>query len=228
MVTGISAERVGLEDLHLDVLPRATQLAFKFFVESDVLRESPWYLAGGTALGLQVGHRRSVDLDFFCPERDFDTTRLSQELGELGDWETILERKGTLYGNLMKTQISFIAYPFFVPSNQKLLCGEVRLLLPEDIAVMKIIALSQRGRKRDFVDVYWYCRNRESLSAILPRVLNQYPGQAHNIPHIFKSLTFFDDAEQDPMPEIFFSADWKTIKKYFQNEVPKLAREILT
>lgn len=228
MVASVSTQRVVLKDLRLDVLPRATQRAFALFVESDILRGSPWYLAGGTALGLQVGHRRSVDLDFFCPERDFDTARLSQDLGELGDWETTLERKGTLYGNLMKTQISFIAYPFFVPAGPKLLCGSVRLLMPEDIAVMKIIALSQRGRKRDFVDVYWYCRNRESLNDIVPRVLKQYPGQTHNMPHILKSLTFFDDAEKDPMPELFFSADWKTVRKYFQEEVPKLAKKILT
>lgn len=216
-----------IEDLHLEVLPKNTRRALEYFVTSPLLRSRPWYLAGGTALGLQVGHRQSVDLDFFSPEPQFDTAEWAKELIAASDWQTTLERKGTLYGQLFHAKVSFIAYPFFVPSKNQLHCGAVRMLIPADIAVMKIIALSQRGRKRDFVDVYWYCRNREPLTQIIPRVLQQYPRQKHNMPHILKSLTYFADAEDDPMPNLLFPADWPEVKQYFQHEVPRLAKQLL-
>ncbi len=215
-----------LRDLHPEILPVATRRALEFFVASSVLHSSPWYLAGGTALGLQVGHRQSVDLDFFSPRRRFNSQQLSQKLEAQGSWRTTLERSGTLYGEILNAKVSFIAYPFFRPARPMLRCGAVSILSLEDIAVMKIIALSQRGRKRDFVDMYWYCLNKEPLSQIVPRVLTQYPGQKHSVPHILKSLTYFADAESDPMPKLFFAADWPTVKAYWQREVPKLAREI--
>lgn len=81
--------------------------------------------------------------------------------------------------------------------------------------------------QRDFFYLYWYCLNREPLFAVIERALAQYPGQKHNVPHILKSLTYFADAEEDPMPQIFFDATWSTVKKYFQKEVPRITREIL-
>lgn len=144
-----------------------------------------------------------------------------------GDWKTTYREQGTLYGTFKKAKMSFIAYPFFRPSTPPQMCGKVHILRPADIAVMKIIAISQRGRRRDFVDLYWYCTNRESLSAVVRRVPHHYPEQQHNITHFLKSLTYFDDAEADPMPTLFFEADWKTIKSYFKHEVPPLAKDIL-
>jgi predicted nucleotidyltransferase component of viral defense system len=73
--------------------------------------------------------------------------------------------------------MSFIVYPFFQPSLARLRCGNIRILLPKDIVAMKIVAISQRGRKRDFVDLYWHCLNRESLGDVVRRALRQYtPG----------------------------------------------------
>lgn len=78
----------------------------------------------------------------------------------------------------------------------------------KDIAVMKIIAISQRGKKRDFFDLYWYIINREPLLAVLQRVKEQYPKTQHNYHHIIKSLTYFEEAQEDPQPQIFFDATW--------------------
>ena len=219
--------KVALEKLHLDLLPRASRKAFLFLIENPLLKDSEWYLAGGTALSLQVGHRQSVDLDFFSTLKSFDVPSFEEKLIETGVWQTTLSREKTLYGKLIKAKASFIAYPFFRPSGEMLKCGNVRILTPNDIAVMKILALSQRGRKRDFIDLYWYCLNREPLSAILPRIWKQYPGREHNLPHILKSFTYFEDAEKDPLPSLFFDASWNEIKRYFQNEVPKIAEKII-
>lgn len=178
MVARVSKEKTIGSSLHLSVLPKATQRALHLCQNFLFLKEDGWYLAGGTALALQAGHRESVDLDFFHP------------------------------------------------SKARVRIDSVAMLITADIAVMKIIAISQRGRKRDFIDLYWLCHNGESLREILPRVVKQYP-QDHNTTHILKSLVYFDDAEADPMPTLFFRATWTAVKAFFRREVPQVARQLL-
>lgn len=208
-----------VSNLFIKILPKATKQAFLACQKLEIFNDPKWYLAGGTALALQVGHRQSVDLDFFTTAGDFDREKIERQMLKTKKWKTTYIEEGTLYGEFYGAKISFIAYPFFKPSRQRIDAGTVKILTAPDIAVMKIIAISQRGRKRDFLDLYWYCQNKEKLVEIILRVSKHYPGQEHNINHILKSLLYFADAEKDPMPKIFFSADWKQIKKYFQKEV---------
>lgn len=186
-----------------------------------------WYLGGGTALALQVGHRVSVDLDFFTPRKSFNEIAVERELLATDHWDTSYRERGTIYGALQNTKMSLIAYPFFIPSKQMTRYESLRILTPADIAVMKIIAVSQRGRKRDFVDLYWYCTHREPISKIIARVGTHYPGQEKNIAHFLKSLTYFADAEADPMPKVFFKSSWQEIKKFFRREAAASARELI-
>jgi hypothetical protein len=215
------------DDLRLDILPPETVSAFRACVGVDLLDNVSWYLAGGTALALVAGHRRSVDLDFFTTKPDFSVAVIERAMMTVGTWETSLSSRGTLYGELNAAKVSFIAYPFFKPSSPALQCGTVRVLSADDIAVMKIIAISQRGRKRDFVDLYWYLTaHGGQLTSTLLRVLDQYP-QEHNVRHMLKSLCYFDDAEDDVMPPLFFEAEWAAIKTYFERETPKAATTLL-
>ncbi|MEK7478926.1 MAG: nucleotidyl transferase AbiEii/AbiGii toxin family protein [Patescibacteria group bacterium] len=215
------------KDLRLEVLPSEAQAAFRVLSSLDFFRTHGWYLAGGTALALQVGHRVSFDLDFFTKHREFSISDTERVLGGAGEWETTLASEGTLYGNFLGAKVSFIAYPFFKPSPPAARCGFVKILSPDDIAVMKIIAISQRGKKRDFVDLYWYLKvRRADFFDLMLRVMKQYP-QSHNVQHLIKSLTYFADAEEDVMPKLFFDADWKTVRAYFQAEVPKVAKALL-
>ncbi len=227
MVPRLKIIKISPSDLHLDILPLATRRAFLRCAEISFFAHSKWYLAGGTALGLQVAHRQSVDLDFFTTEGSLRMASLERQMRNHGDWTTNFGDAGTLYGKFMGAKISFIAYPFFRPSKEVARCGTVTMLKPQDIAAMKIIAVSQRGRKRDFIDLYWYCVNREPLEDVVRRALRQYPDKKHNVPHILKSLTYFEDAEGDPMPQTFFDADWRKIKSYFEREVTKAAKNIL-
>ncbi len=214
------------EKLHLDIMPRATKKAFLRCVELPWLQDSSWYLAGGTALALQVGHRVSVDLDFFTEEKDFSVEEMERLLMSSGEWTTTLIERGTLYGIFEGAKMSFIAYPFFHPSENRLRCGAVTLVSPEDIAAMKIVAVSQRGKKRDFIDLYWLAQNRISLEDAIRLSVERYPDQHHNLPHFLKSLVYFVDAEEDPMPNVFFSVDWKTVKVFFEKEIPLLAEKM--
>lgn len=211
---------------HTDILPRNVKPALDYFSRQNWLRRSAWYLAGGTALSLQVGHRTSADLDFFIPKGDFGAAKLIKKLPK-DKWTTGILREGTIYGKFLTAKVSFIAYPFFVAKQPFKWYGAVRVLDPHDITVMKIVAVSQRGRKRDFIDLYWYCLNHEPLIDIIQCLPEQYPNIAHNYHHILKSLAYFEDAEADPMPKVFFDADWKKIKKFFERETKLIAQKLL-
>lgn len=211
---------------HESILPRRTRQALDYLSKQAWLKRSSWYLAGGTALALQAGHRLSLDLDFFTPQKDFSSGKLVGHFSK-DAWMTDILREGTIYGRLMNAKISFIAYPFFIARKPPLWFGSVRVLDLEDIAVMKIIAISQRGLKRDFVDLFWFSQHHLSLGEIMRRLPDQYPTVSHDYHHILKSLTYFADAEHDPMPNLFFKATWKEIKSYFRKEVPRITRELL-
>ena len=92
---------------------------------------------------------------------------------------------------------------------------------------MKIIAISQRGRKRDFFDLYWCAKNIEPLEKLIKRLKIQYPSVAHDYHHILKSLVYFVDAETDPDPEIYFKVNWKEIKEFFRKEIPNITNKII-
>ncbi|MEK7166849.1 MAG: nucleotidyl transferase AbiEii/AbiGii toxin family protein [Patescibacteria group bacterium] len=209
-----------------DILPKTTSRAFKKCAEVDLFSRDKWYLADGTALALQIGHRRSVDLDFFTKQKKFSEKKIEELLNEQGKWITTSLSEGTLYGKFLGAKISFIAYPFFTPSMPPYKYGAISIIAPSDIAVMKIIAISQRGRKRDFFDLYWICQRIQPLYKIISNVHKQYSIHQELV-HILKALVYFEDAENDPEPQIYFDASWKKVKNFFIKEIPIIAKKIM-
>jgi len=210
-------------NLHWDTLPKSTKKALDFLSTQEWLSRFGWYLAGGTALALQTGNRTSVDLDFFTTEAKFESTEVTGHFSGNKDWEISNDRPSTIYGTLFQAKASFIAYPFFIPKKEFINYGTVKILQPLDIAVMKVIAVSQRGRKRDFFDLYWCSHNIEPLEKILVRLKEQYPSVTHDYHHIIKSLAYFEDAESDPPLILHFDASWDKVKKFFVEEVERIA-----
>ena len=181
----------------------------------------------GNGFGIQVGNRKSLDLDFFTEKKDFNEKKLLAYFADNKNWITEIEDKNTIYGKLLGVKVSFIAYPFFIPKQKMNYHGEIPVMNPIDIAVMKITAVSQRGRKRDFFDLYWCAHNIESLEQIIKRLPEQYPSVAHDYHHILKALVYFNDAESDPEPEIYFKANWNTVKKFFIKEIPIITYKVM-
>lgn len=208
-------------------MPAQTRKAFDFLSSQDWIKEGGWYLAGGTALALQANHRKSFDLDFFSIERKFDTKKVLEKFSNNQDWKTSFDEENTVYGELYGAKVSFIAYPFFVPDAEFIKFGTINILSARDIAVMKIIAISQRGRKRDFFDLYWCVKNIEPLEETIKRLKKQYPSVAHDYYHILKSLVYFEDAKTDPDLEINFKAGWPEVKKYFAKEVTQTMKKLM-
>jgi len=211
-------------EFHQETLPRKTKKALDFLSTRTWLTKKSWYLAGGTALALQAGNRKSVDLDFFTTQANL---KVLSHFRKNKNWETDLNTENTIFGKLFKAKVSFIAYPFFIPKQDYIKYGTINILQARDIEVMKIIAISQRGKKRDFFDLYWCAHNVEPLEDIIKRLPAQYPSVAHDYHHILKSLVYFEDAESDPEPEIFFEASWKMVKRFFTKEIPIITRKVM-
>ena len=215
-----------ISPLYFNALPKATLRALQKCAEINFFSRNKWYLAGGTALALQEGNRKSVDLDFFTDQKSFNQKKIEKLLSSHGEWITTFLSEGTLYGEFFGAKMSFIAYPFFKSVMPMRKYGTVSLVSSLDIAVMKILAISQRGRKRDFFDLYWISQNVQQLSLIIPRVYKQYTIH-QNITHILKSLVYFEDAESDPEPEIYFKANWNTVKRFFRKEISIITRKVM-
>ena len=170
-----------------------------------------FYLAGGTALALELGHRISIDLDFFT-EDSFSTSVLVEKLKTIGKLKVEDQSDRTLNGSLDGVKISFFNYQYKLTFPTIEYKG-VSLADERDIAAMKIVAVSGRGTKKDFVDLFVLLKIY-SLEAILEFFNEKYKECNYNIVHISKSLTYFLDAYKNPDPEMLVTYNWNEIKKY--------------
>lgn len=188
---------------------------------SGILQEA--YLAGGTAAALQLGHRISVDFDFFTT-KEFVPNLFSATLSKLGSFDKEQSNKGTVLGKFEGINFSLFVYkyPLIFPALKYL---SVSIADIRDIAAMKIDAIANRGAKRDFVDLYFICKSGYQLIDLLGFYSKKYRRLASNFMHIQKSLVYFDDAEPDEMPRMLKKTAWKDIKKYFEHEVNELVKK---
>lgn len=157
-----------------------------------------FYLAGGTALALQMGHRDSIDFDFFS-EHPFDTVALYGELTSLFSKHGLLktqEEKNTLSLIIDGTiRMSFFSYPY--PLLQPLVEEPyLNLASIEDIACMKLSAITGRAVEKDYVDLYFILRHI-SLSELLAYSVRKHPSLDTNL--VLKSLVYFDDISREPI-----------------------------
>lgn len=198
--------------LHLETVESATLDLLRKLQESTLLKDCR--LVGGTALALQIGHRKSVDLDFFgrieaAPEE------LEDELRKFGDLQ-VRKNSGNIHLFVLNgIHIDVVNFPF--PWQKDLVMAEgLRLAHVEDIAAMKITAVIGRGTKKDFVDIATLLETY-SLKQILSFYEAKYPNASSFM--ALKSLSYFDDAEEQPMPFMFSSLSWNETKNRVLNAI---------
>lgn len=173
-------------------------------------------LVGGTALALQIGHRQSVDLDFFgiVP---YDTTTLVQLLSELGNIIVLQDSPAIHIFLINGVKVDFVDFKF--PWRQEPLEEDgVRLAQLEDIAAMKVTAAIGRGTKKDFIDIATLLQIY-TLKQILDFYQSKYPNSSLFM--ATKSLLYFDDAEKDAMPRMFSNLTWEETKQMITSSVEK-------
>ena len=181
---------------------------------------SSFYLAGGTALAIQLGHRESIDLDWFS-EKVFTNSQIKDALSKLGKFELISEDENTIHGLLDNVRVSFFCYPyeniFPLISFQ-----EISLADERDIAAMKIDAMSSRGSKKDFIDLYFLLK-RYSPGELLDFFEKKFKNIDYNKLHILKSFSYFETAEEEPMPKMIEKVEWSEVR----GEILKKVNEFL-
>lgn len=209
--------------MHSECLTPRAQAVLKSL--TAVIRTHEFVLAGGTAAALQLGHRTSVDFDFFTGRR-FSTDTILQELRTLGLKAVILqEDKDTLTITADRVKVSFFHYPYPFIENTVDLKG-VPIAGLVDIAAMKVLAIAQRGAKRDFVDLYFISQD-VPFAKIAANMLERFGPDRINPVVIGKALVYFSDAEADPEPEYMGKKkEWKRIKKYFTDHVQQFVLDL--
>ncbi len=194
--------------LHPEALPHHTLALLKTI--SSFLGEQGFYLAGGTALSLRLGHRVSVDLDFFSP-RPFTPENIKKPIELACGHKGIITQKtqGSICLVLNESKVELLHYPYPLISSLETLNG-IPFCSLADNGAMKLSALTNRGSKKDFFDV--------------AKMLETHPLETwlnhHKIkfPHtdvftVIKSLTWFEDAETEPDPVVLQRQSWPMVKK---------------
>ncbi len=175
-----------------------------------------FYLAGGTGLALQLGHRCSIDLDLFTPQfpkRDL----LLSSVKNLSP-QVVQEAEGTLDLIIDTVNVSFLEYdyPLLKETEEIVEISGFPVASVLDIACMKLTAISSRGTKKDFIDLYFILQEKD-WDDLWSAFVKKYQGVDYNRQHILKSLIYFADAENDPELDMLVDVDWEEVKNYLEN-----------
>lgn len=178
---------------HYDIL----DLERKEILPRLAVFKTQFYLAGGTALALQIGHRDSLDFDFFSKE-NIDTSKLFDEINEFFSGLEIIktqEEKNTLSVNVGQVKLSFLTYHYELVD--KLIEVEfLNLASIKDIACMKLSAITSRCALKDYVDLYFILKQYK-LEELLNSCKDKF--SKLDIGLVLKSLVYFDDLIEEPI-----------------------------
>lgn len=196
-------------NLFVNTLPVKTNTLIATFQNDLQSFLKGFYLSGGTALSLHIGHRESEDLDFFC-EKDFDPKQIEADLKRFGPLEETELDKNTLNTYLNGVKLQFLGYPYRLIKPLINWQG-IKLSSVIDIACTKLQTVGMRGNKKDFIDIYFLLKIF-SLEDLFKALGKKYPEVGYNITHILKSLVYFEDAETQPMPKMHKEVAWEIVK----------------
>jgi hypothetical protein len=169
-----------------------------------------FYLVGGTALALQLGHRNSIDIDLFT-KNDFTAEEIEILVTPTYSYSATLSRKNTLLTTINGIKTDFIKhdYPFI---HQPIQEDGISYFSKEDIAAMKLHAIVQSGKRlKDFIDIYFLLQHF-NMQQMIDFFTQKY---SYSNPMIaMKAVTFFDDIDEniDP-PKLVKPLKLEQIKK---------------
>ena len=202
--------------LHLSAIDTPTLELLKILMQVEAFHGLR--LAGGTSLALQLGHRKSIDLDLFGSV-DFESLQLQQIFQENMKVVSIKRSKNINIFAINDIKVDFVnyAYPWL---EDPIIDHGIRLAGISDIAAMKLAAITGRGSRKDFVDLY-YLLQKYSLSDLLKLYTKKYSDGSEYM--VVKSLVYFEDAEHDVDVEMLTNITWEQIKKHLIREVRKFS-----
>jgi len=199
-----------MNDFFVNTLPLKTKELISLLQDKNPDWLHDFYLTGGTALSLFLGHRESEDLDWFT-ENNFDPIKLQAKIEVFGKLEGTEISEGTLNTSLTGIKLQFLEYPY--PLLEPIIDWQnINLSSLIDIACTKLQTIGMRGSKKDFIDIYFLLKHF-SFEELFKKLDKKYSKTNYNLPHILKSLVYFDNAENQPMPRMHQDVSWGKIKE---------------
>jgi len=191
--------------------PKTLELLKSIYQDSKF---SKLRLVGGTSLALQLGHRTSIDIDLFG-NISIEPNTILDSLSRFGTVNIISlsESICTCTINDIKTDIVNYKYPWLEKAIDK---DTFKLGHPKDIAAMKLSAITGRGSMKDFIDLYFLLK-KYSLKEMISFYDQKYADGSKIL--VLKSLSYFDDAEKEIIPNMFHKINWDDVKKEIRNQV---------
>lgn len=174
-------------------------------------------LVGGTSLALQIGHRVSIDL-FFFGEHNLTESKITNLLSKIGEAKLIHKTNSILVYSIDGIKVDIVNYPYKW-IDQAIVEEDIILAGLKDIAAMKLSAVTGRGTKKDFIDIYFLLQNF-SLSQQLELYSEKYPQGSQFM--VLKSLSYFTDADLEKSPIMLIDVSWEDIKNRISMEVLNL------
>jgi len=210
-----------MNELHWNTVTPAMRALMNGFARNALARE--FYLAGGTALALQLGHRLSVDLDFFSPTQS-DIPALIEPLRRaLGEFSPLLSDSS--WGNLVYlangVRLGFYGYGYELlePFSQ---ADGIALAGLTDIGLMKLDALLARASRKDFHDLYTLCQHIP-LRRLLDLAPRKYPSVRDFEAQVVQHMIQFERAEQETPVPLLEPVAWETVKDWFRKQAKTIA-----
>jgi predicted nucleotidyltransferase component of viral defense system len=197
--------------LHLNTIDKTTYQTLLSFNSKEYLNN--FSLVGGTNLSLRFGHRKSIDLDMFAVKK-FDPLEINSLLEIDYAFKFQSNNKYMLFCYINNIKVDWVYHPFELLKPIEIIDG-VRLFSVEDISAMKLFAVTKRGSKKDFFDIYKLC---EILSPekLFNNFIQKYGEE--NVWMVKMSLIYFEDADKEEDPEIIEKKmTWDKVKKYMIN-----------
>jgi predicted nucleotidyltransferase component of viral defense system len=183
-----------------------------------------FYLAGGTALALRLGHRRSVDLDFFsATDRVLQASR--QEI--LGDLipltpQVLEDVDGNLLLQVSGLHMGFFSYSYPLLESTDSVKG-IAIASVVDVGLMKLDALITRGSRKDFYDLYVVAQ-QVPISNLLALARNKYPYVRDFELMAVESLVLFENADRDLQPDLLIDLPWEQVRQFFITQAHALGQ----
>lgn len=202
---------------HPEVLPEGWASVAVELDELGLLTDA--YLTGGTGLALRFGHRVSTGLDLMLPV-PFSSEDIRGRLQGRPGLRHLESAEHTLRAELKGIKISFLydRHPVLFPTDP---LGALQVADARDIACMMLAAVSDRGSRNDFVDLY-FTDQTYGLAQILGWFDRKYSGASYSRTHLLKALARFADVEQGPPPAMLIPLDWSDARRFFETEAPAL------
>ncbi|TEU11760.1 MAG: hypothetical protein E3J25_07735 [Anaerolineales bacterium] len=208
---------------HWEAITPSARVLLAVLGQLPLLR--PFYLGGGTALALRLGHRISQDLDLFANIESLDDVLRHSIIEELRKGHAVNVLRDSVFGLILEANgqaISFFSYGYPMLESTDLVSG-VQIAGILDIGLMKMDAVAGRGTRRDFYDLY-FIASLVSLDELFAQSTKKYPHSRGFEMRVLVALVDFDVADQQDEPTLLLPAEWSEVKAFFITEARRLGR----